>query len=65
MGADKNGQLIEMVLIGALSMVAGVVGFVLLNLPGAFDMHERWWRAGVPAAALVAALIYEMIGPIV
>lgn len=50
-----NGQL--PVLAGRVLLVLGVLGFILLNLPNEFVLEQRWWRAGIPAAMLVAGAL--------
>lgn len=39
--------------VSALVIGGALLGFTLLNAPGAFVVEQRWWRAGGPAALLV------------
>lgn len=43
--------------IGMVLLIAGVAGFTALNCQGEFVLAQRWWRAGIPAAALVAGVL--------
>jgi len=43
--------------LGAILLVAGIAGFVAINQPGEFVLAQRWWQAGLPAAALVAGAL--------
>jgi len=42
---------------GIVGIVLGVAGFVALNGPAVFDLHQRWWQAGLPSALLVGSVL--------